>query len=48
MLGKSNESWLIVGLGNPGKDYAHKIYVDENGRMKTFEEIVNIFEKLFK
>ena len=23
MLGKSNESWLIVGLGNPGKDYAH-------------------------
>ena len=21
MLGKSNESWLIVGLGNPGKDY---------------------------
>ena len=31
-----------------GKDYAHKIYVDENGRMKTFEEIVNIFEKLFK
>ena len=23
MFGKSNESWLIVGLGNPGKDYAH-------------------------
>ena len=23
MLGKANESWLIVGLGNPGKDYAH-------------------------
>ena len=23
MLGKTNESWLIVGLGNPGKDYAH-------------------------
>lgn len=21
MIGKSNESWLIVGLGNPGKDY---------------------------
>ena len=21
MFGKSNESWLIVGLGNPGKDY---------------------------
>lgn len=21
MTGKSNESWLIVGLGNPGKDY---------------------------
>ena len=20
---KSNETWLIVGLGNPGKDYAH-------------------------
>jgi len=23
MFGKNNESWLIVGLGNPGKDYAH-------------------------
>ena len=23
MIGKANESWLIVGLGNPGKDYAH-------------------------
>ena len=23
MLNRSNESWLIVGLGNPGKDYAH-------------------------
>ena len=23
MIGKMNESWLIVGLGNPGKDYAH-------------------------
>ena len=23
MIGKTNESWLIVGLGNPGKDYAH-------------------------
>ncbi len=22
MFGKSNEAWLIVGLGNPGKDYA--------------------------
>ena len=22
MIGKTNESWLIVGLGNPGKDYA--------------------------
>ena len=21
MIGKSNENWLIVGLGNPGKDY---------------------------
>ena len=21
MIGKSNESWLIVGLGNPGKEY---------------------------
>ena len=23
MFGKNNESWLIVGLGNPGKEYAH-------------------------
>ena len=23
MFGKTNESWLIVGLGNPGKEYAH-------------------------
>ena len=23
MFGHANESWLIVGLGNPGKDYAH-------------------------
>lgn len=23
MFGKKTESWLIVGLGNPGKDYAH-------------------------
>ena len=23
MFGKKSESWLIVGLGNPGKDYAH-------------------------
>lgn len=23
MFGKSNETWLIVGLGNPGKEYAH-------------------------
>ena len=23
MFGKTSESWLIVGLGNPGKDYAH-------------------------
>ena len=22
MFGKKNDSWLIVGLGNPGKDYA--------------------------
>ena len=21
MISKSNESWLIVGLGNPGKEY---------------------------
>lgn len=23
MFGKGKESWLIVGLGNPGKEYAH-------------------------
>ena len=23
MFGRHNESWLIVGLGNPGKEYAH-------------------------
>jgi PTH1 family peptidyl-tRNA hydrolase len=23
VFGNANESWLIVGLGNPGKDYAH-------------------------
>ena len=23
MFGNKSESWLIVGLGNPGKDYAH-------------------------
>lgn len=23
MFGKKTDSWLIVGLGNPGKDYAH-------------------------
>ena len=23
MFGKKSESWLIVGLGNPGKEYAH-------------------------
>ena len=23
MIGKATDSWLIVGLGNPGKDYAH-------------------------
>ena len=23
MIGKASENWLIVGLGNPGKDYAH-------------------------
>ena len=23
MFGKSKETWLIVGLGNPGKEYAH-------------------------
>ena len=23
MFGRKEEAWLIVGLGNPGKDYAH-------------------------
>ena len=23
MIGKATDSWLIVGLGNPGKDYTH-------------------------
>ena len=23
MFGRNNESWLIVGLGNPGREYAH-------------------------
>ena len=23
MFGKTNENWLIVGLGNPGRDYEH-------------------------
>ena len=23
MIGKATDNWLIVGLGNPGKDYAH-------------------------
>ena len=23
MIGKASDNWLIVGLGNPGKDYAH-------------------------
>ena len=23
MFGRNNDSWLIVGLGNPGKEYAH-------------------------
>ena len=23
MIGKANDTWLIVGLGNPGRDYAH-------------------------
>ena len=47
MFGKSNESWLIVGLGNPGKDYAHKVYVDGENGLKTFEEIVNFSLQLF-
>ena len=31
-----------------GKDYAHKIYVDGSYGIKTFEDIVNISQKLFK
>lgn len=30
------------------KDYAQKIYLDERGQLKTFENIVNISKKLFK
>lgn len=30
-----------------GKDYARKVFVDEPGGMKSFEDIVNILEKLF-
>ena len=30
-----------------GKDYAHKIFVDCDSGMKTFEDIVNISQKLF-
>ena len=30
-----------------GKDYAHKIFVDCDDGMKTFEDIVNISQKLF-
>ncbi|MGM9644974.1 MAG: tRNA (adenosine(37)-N6)-dimethylallyltransferase MiaA [Eubacteriales bacterium] len=30
-----------------GKDYAHKIFVDDENGMKTFENIVNISKKLF-
>ena len=30
-----------------GKDYAHKVYVDEGNSLKTFEDIVNISIKLF-
>ena len=31
-----------------GKDYAHKIFVDDGNGIKTFEDIVNISQKLFK
>ena len=31
-----------------GKDYAHKVYVDRDNRLKSFEEIVNISLNLFK
>ena len=30
------------------KDYAHKVYVDHDNRLKSFEEIVNISLNLFK
>ena len=30
-----------------GKDYAHKVYVDDGNSLKTFEDIVNISIKLF-
>ena len=30
-----------------GKDYAHKVFVDDENGLKTFEEIVNISQKLF-
>ena len=30
-----------------GKDYAHKVFLDCDGKMKTFEDIVNISKKLF-
>ena len=30
-----------------GKDYAHKVFVDDENGMKTFENIVNISKKLF-
>ena len=31
-----------------GKNYAHKVYVDHDNRLKSFEEIVNISLNLFK
>jgi tRNA dimethylallyltransferase len=30
-----------------GKDYAHKVFVDSDNRLKTFEDIVNISINLF-
>lgn len=30
-----------------GKDYAHKVFVDDGNSLKTFEDIVNISQKLF-
>ena len=30
-----------------GKDYANKVFVDDKNGLKTFEEIVNISQKLF-